>query len=371
MTKQPALAPEFNSGRPVRTVRDLLREIPSDTMEVVDQACTAWAPRIRAQLVNRLLRWTLQHKSGRTQLNATVMTHWDRIGRPAEFDLPNQLAHQPIPDELWRAARLAVHAPKSRALADAARGLIPLFHPSTGMDWSGTVIDPSIARLTLDDARDLGDELLRLAAPIQPDGKTFDLVSYLLAVNTDLLGVYEWDGRERRDQLSDAPKGHITVYWGVVGLVASALGVSPRALAVVVLAHEMAHAYVHLGHDRDGKRWAGADHAASDHALKEALAQHYTHLICEELDGALPGLFEAYWTLLPKQPYQYQLHLPLLLDSTPEEVAATLAGLRQGPVLYRDFVDRLPAVGPVGDEADDGPESWRALLAGKRQQERS
>ncbi|PKM09720.1 MAG: hypothetical protein CVV17_00005, partial [Gammaproteobacteria bacterium HGW-Gammaproteobacteria-7] len=120
-----------------------------------------------------------------------------------------------------------------------------------------------------------------------------------------------------------------------------ALGVSISALAVVVLAHELAHGHVHLGHDRDGNRWSGEDHAASDVALLEALAQYYTHLICEHLDGAVPGLFDAYWALLPRQPEIYQGHLPLVIKSSPERVASEVARLRRGPARYHELLERL------------------------------
>ena len=46
----------------------------------------------------------------------------------------------------------------------------------------------------------------------------------------------------------------IRLYWVVIGIVARVLAVSVEALTVVVLAHELAHAYTHLGLDIDNER---------------------------------------------------------------------------------------------------------------------
>jgi hypothetical protein len=62
----------------------------------------------------------------------------------------------------------------------------------------------------------------------------------------------------------------------VIGITARALGVSPDALTIVVLAHELAHAYAHLGRDIDNERWETEQFAKSDIDIVEGLAQFYT-----------------------------------------------------------------------------------------------
>jgi hypothetical protein len=46
--------------------------------------------------------------------------------------------------------------------------------------------------------------------------------------------------------------------WGVIGLFSQILGLNPEALTIVVLAHELAHAYTHRTADIDGKFWDSA-----------------------------------------------------------------------------------------------------------------
>src|SRR5207302_578999 len=80
----------------------------------------------------------------------------------------------------------------------------------------------------------------------------FDLVCHILAVDEDVLGVYRFSPHEVSDT-GEASRGNgeISLYWGVIGLIARALGVSVESLTVLVLAHELGHAYSHLGFDID------------------------------------------------------------------------------------------------------------------------
>lgn len=369
-------------------VSDLLKEIPDDTTNIVAEACKTFSQLIRAQLVDHHLRWKLAYRKPGYNRTATVRIDWGEIGKPdASNALPEALERYEIPQGLERAARLSVHWPAIRGLGDHARRLMPLFQEYEDALWSGTQVSRRMAHATLYGAAGLSGELLALAAPLLPDHHPFDLVRFLLNANVDddVLGVYSFDGREqaRIDRPEDArplwmndpheesgastnstASATIVVYWGIVGLIAAALDVSPRALAVVVLAHELSHAYTHLGHDRDGDRWSGSDFAESDRGLKEALAQYYTHLICEGLDGRVSGLFNAYWKLLEKQPEIYQLHLPLVLRSTPEKVASALAPLRAGRVHYEALLDALGV--PAAWFSASGPLAWRGAVEDSR-----
>jgi hypothetical protein len=343
-------------------VSDLLQEIPPDTHRVVAQTCDAWSRRIRAQLTTSLLRWGLQHRSKQLSRSATISNDWARIGHPEDAVLPPVLTGREIPAGLERAARLAVYGPASERLAESARRLQPLFAERNGTRWTDTRIHPAMARGTLESAAALGDDLQRLATPPMASGEPFDLVRYLLAVNEDVLGLYAYPTHERHDRLDSSLQGSVVVYWGAVGLVAAAMGVSVQAMSVVVLAHELAHGHTHLGHDRDGHRWASEDFAATEPALTEALAQYYTHLVCEQLDGAVPGLFDAYWSLLPRQPEIYQLHLPLILHASPERVAARMARLRRSRASYSQLLDELR----IADRLGGVPREWRDAVASRR-----
>jgi hypothetical protein len=127
------------------------------------------------------------------------------------------------------------------------------------------------------------------------------------------------------------------VYWAVIGLVAVLLDVKIEDLAAVVLAHELAHAYTHLGYDIDGKNWDGEGFATTESKLKEGLAQYYTQAVCARL-RQMPDCLDAYETLLKEQPEPYQTHVHWVEEFTPEEVRrAMIETRRQGKGNLQSF----------------------------------
>lgn len=150
-------------------------------------------------------------------------------------------------------------------------------------------------------------------------------VKKLLAVNEDVLGAYWYSPREWGRE----PRSNIELYWGVIGLIAQMLGTPVDALTVVVLAHECAHAYTHLGTDIDGERWDSEAFSQSEVALKEGLAQYYTYRVCKRLEESLPEAFQAYSKLLPQQPDAYRTHCDWVNYFTPEEVRLAVLELRR------------------------------------------
>jgi len=101
----------------------------------------------------------------------------------------------------------------------------------------------------------------------------------------------------------------IRIYWIVIAITARALGVSIEALTIVALAHELAHAYTHLGSDTDNEQWETAHFAASDLDIIEGLAQFYTHNVCRRLLARNSAPLDAYNVLLKQQSGPYTAHL--------------------------------------------------------------
>ena len=93
----------------------------------------------------------------------------------------------------------------------------------------------------------------------------------MLSVREDFLGIYEYDARGLFADEQAINRATIRLYWGVIGLVSEWLGCRIEDLAIVVLAHELAHAYTQLGADIDGRRWAAPSFAKAETALKEGL----------------------------------------------------------------------------------------------------
>lgn len=104
-------------------------------------------------------------------------------------------------------------------------------------------------------------------------------------------------------------QGRIELYWIPIGLMAADLNVTPEALTQVVAAHELAHAYAHLGFDIDNQTWDTQNFAASSLDVVEGTAQFFTEAVCRRLMNRWPDTYEAYSALLKKQTGPYKAHL--------------------------------------------------------------
>jgi hypothetical protein len=71
---------------------------------------------------------------------------------------------------------------------------------------------------------------------------------------------------------------HIELYWIPIALIAEAINASIEDLTIIVLIHELAHAYTHIGMDIGGRSWETQNFWKSELAVKEGLAQYYTFI---------------------------------------------------------------------------------------------
>jgi hypothetical protein len=161
-----------------------------------------------------------------------------------------------------------------------------------------------------------------------------DPVKTILSFKDDILGRYIYrlppSNSLNFGSSPDPFKGEVELYWGVIGLVCELLNATAEELTVVVLAHELAHAYTHLGADTDGLRWGSIEFSKSDVALKEGLAQYYTWRTCERLKDRLPGALAAFTEMLPRQPEVYRTQQKWIeAKSTPEHVRAAMLETRR------------------------------------------
>ena len=137
------------------------------------------------------------------------------------------------------------------------------------------------------------DRCMDFAAFVARALEEFQLLERLKEVNEDVLGAYFFNVPEVR------------LYWMAIGLVAGMIGVSAESLTVVVLAHELAHAYTHLGSDIDGQKWGTRQFAATDVHVVEGLAQFYTQTICSKMLQRYPAPKEAFDLLIARQSPPY------------------------------------------------------------------
>jgi hypothetical protein len=151
----------------------------------------------------------------------------------------------------------------------------------------------------------------------------------VLSVSQDILGIYEIDDRGLFADEQTANRATIRLYWGVIGLVSQWLGCSVEDLAIVVLTHELAHAYTQLGADIEGRRWAAHSFARAESALKEGLAQYYTDRVLHRLERRYAGALKVFLTLLPSQAEPYRSYTPWLQISSPEAVRRAMLEVRR------------------------------------------
>jgi hypothetical protein len=111
-----------------------------------------------------------------------------------------------------------------------------------------------------------------IASSLQQAALTEKIVQQIKDIHEDILGAY----RFQPGQASS-----VELYWLPIAMVAAMLDVAIEDLTVVVLIHELAHGYTHVGRDIDGTSWDDTGFRESEPAVVEGLAQFYTEVISE------------------------------------------------------------------------------------------
>lgn len=306
---------------------ELIKSVPHDTEERVKRAKDRY---------NNSIRDAMRRETGlllnRRDAKAESTKSSDNINVPIRIlpGLPAELDNFSFDDEKWLAVTLTPYRESLKKSNEGLSGIVDLVirlqHDQRGqLALSGR--DASLPA-----ARSLIADLLTAV-------DSFDPVKQVLSVNRDVLGVYRYRLPLKPTLESPDPfSGEIELYWAVIGWIAGMLGVSADALTAVVLAHEVAHAYTHLGSDIDGERWGSTGFASSDHALKEGLAQYYTFMLVNNLRSSAYDVDRAYEELLKRQPDAYKTHVAWTKENRPEEVRfAMLEVRRYGKGLLNDF----------------------------------
>jgi hypothetical protein len=143
----------------------------------------------------------------------------------------------------------------------------------------------------LERTREAADELQKVVIAQK-------LIEKMKKINEDILGCYRVEHKKSR----------VEIYWMPIAIVASMLDIPIEDLALVVLAHELAHAYTHLGRDIDGKEWDHRGFFDSDKSVTEGLAQFYAMAVSSKLWQRYPLARSAFDKLLTLQSGPYLAH---------------------------------------------------------------
>ncbi len=278
----------------------LIKSLPSDLKSQVQRAYRQW---------NLIIRDYMRNETG---LRLTVGD--DRQGVPV-------LVVNGLPAPLYH---LFVDAPHpidwfiyaNRSVIKAAR---------TGLNMVSESLPPGRwPEQPPDSASD--QELLhtvRYLTWLEDRASQVNLRDALQDVNQDVLGAYFYH----------VPR--IELFWLPIGILARFLQVSVEALTLVVLVHEVAHAYTHLGRDIDGTRWDTHQFEKADLAIVEGLAQFYTGVISERLLERYPAASDAYEKLLNVQSAVYWSHYAWFPDWFPKAVPQAGEIVRSAMIICR------------------------------------
>jgi len=311
-------------------IQELIEELPEDTKTQVEKAKKNYNSIIREAIrFETRLRLTPGNNSDIFYGEAGESLHL-RVPIKLEAGLPKALENMNIPTEYEFAGLLSQIRPALLALKKSSKEV---------SDFIVGYQDRHELRDYVGGAICYADQE---ASSLLNELESFDLVREILKVDNNVLGCYFF----KRSLFSEdaayptQTAGEIFLYWSVIGLVAQGLGLEIQTLAAVVIAHELAHAYSHLGYDIDGTRWNDESFVNSDPAVTEGIAQYYTGQVMRRLQHKIPGGYEAYQILLQRQPPDYQTHLEWIekMGISSEALRSALIVQRKGkPIELRAF----------------------------------
>lgn len=307
---------------------DLIAQLPSDTAERVRKAKDQFNTRVREAL-RQETRLSLRRRDDPDEGTERIINVPIAVvpGRPEGLQ---QADRQSIEDKYRLPILLAPYRQVLTALRDNGAAAVEHLIPALRAE--------PMAQALLD-GRESHIEPTRAYADFLLTKLTeFNLTHFILQINEDVLGVYTYRVHDRFDD----PNPRINLYWGIIGLIARDKGISVEGLTCAVLAHELSHAYTHVGSDANGKFWGSNDFAMSEHELKEGLAQFYTSQTCKRFVDTAPEVPIAFGTLLFEQPDAYLTH-ERWVKSSPEEVRLAMLETRTSgkPGTLSQFEARL------------------------------
>jgi hypothetical protein len=290
---------------------ELIEKLPSDTAERVKRAKDKHNVRIRE---------ALRHESGlKLTRGASESSSASSTTVPIKIvpGVPAILAGFSVPDEHRLALLISPWRHQLRQLRDSSMSIMENLLPPLVIHPRGFDIVKG-RNVHLKPANELAEDLLK-------EGDKYDLATAILAVEEDILGRYLY----RRTSLFNDADCSTELYWGIIGLIAAQIGVDIEDLTVVILAHELSHAYTHMGLDIDDRRWETQSFHESEKPVIEGLAQHYTMLVTKRIAGQVPNALNAYQILLKCQPAAYQVQIPWEKALSQEQMRSALVATRR------------------------------------------
>ncbi len=152
-----------------------------------------------------------------------------------------------------------------------------------------------------------------------------DIVQKLFAhtgKSKDIWGCYPHSGR------------CVEIYFLPLIIFSNLKGLQIEFALVKVLVHELAHAYHHLGKDKDERVWDAFGEANLN--IVEGLAQYYTERFVDEFGSTYPKLIDAYKAMVSCQSGPYRVHEEWSKKYTQEHVKHSLIQTRRNSISQYD-----------------------------------
>jgi hypothetical protein len=314
---------------PMAKIRELIEQAGGTAEESVVAAKNRYLDQVRAVLRD-LTRLKFTDRQGVESQHTSVPI---KIvpGLPKSL---KKMAEQELPSgEKWGIEQIGLWTHDIKSLLTLSRNLGSLV--ATLLHADGWHERAERYGTTLEGTAKLASELADHAAKAE-------LLRRITEINEDILGVYMPTSHLFPD------RGRIEIYWVVIGTLALLLGVDAEALAVVVMAHELAHAYTHVGLDSNSNRWEEGFWEC-DRGIVEGLAQFYTHMTAAALkkERGYDRIWTAYERLTERQKANgariYVNHLGWMETISPEAMRQGLLELRRGQIEpdFTNFVEFL------------------------------
>jgi hypothetical protein len=253
---------------PERKLRNLLESDEYRFKERVERAFKSWNQRIREQLRQE----TALRLSDGGRVQSVPVKIEDGLPDPLDDII---VSHS----EIW----LLLHATLIKQTAEGLKLIERYYQSLSALELMQPV---PATRVEIHNSKEFTQKLADIIARTSIKRK-------IKEIDSDVLGAYFFR----------IPK--IELYWMAIAIYSTVLEIPVETLTVIVAIHELAHAYTHLGLDIDGLRWKTLAFAETDLFIVEGLAQFYTETICEKLDAKIPGIANAFGTLLKHQSAPY------------------------------------------------------------------
>lgn len=137
----------------------------------------------------------------------------------------------------------------------------------------------------------------------------------------------------------------INLYWVSIALYSNVKNLDIDKITFIVLAHELAHLYTHIGLDINGRRWEDYDFRFADNRITEGLAEFHSFESCRKASREL-DLLRVYANLLVDAPEQYQAWLKHWYNNSKIEALLNC----DDEECMMDLVKELKALPDIGEK---------------------